>query len=278
MQDGLNLGWKLAQVIQGIADPALLTTYNSERRTCAKELIDFDHRLAQVFSAKNDIDAQVFESFFRQADRYMAGVAIRYAPSLITTAETVCSPELAQGFPIGQRFHSEEVLRCADARKIHLGHTMPADGRWRILIFGGEIGSEAASKAFRLCNWLKSSPASPVVYFTPQSHDIDSIIEVKAVFSGSHLDVHLDKIPSILWPQKGRHGLRDYEKVFVDRWTSAKQPMPSIYHTRKVSRKNGCVVLVRPDQHVSGIFASDKHESIASFFAGFMRQRRQPAV
>ena len=272
MQDGLNLGWKLAQVLRGIADPSMLKTYNKERHTCATELIDFDHELAHVFSAKNNIDAQVFEDFFRQSKRYMAGLAVKYRPSLITLAEGLCQPELAEGFPIGKRFHSEEVLRCADARKLHLGHTMPADGRWRLLIFGGVITGGVYAKSLALCQWLESAPLSPVMRFTPRKDNIDAVIDVKAIFSGSHCDIHLDHLPKILWPTRGKYGLRDYEKVFVDRWTTSKLPMPSVYDTRQISPDLGCAVIVRPDHHVSGVFAVDNYGAIADFFAGFMRQ------
>lgn len=39
LQDGVNLGWKLAAILSGRVDPALLTTYETERRTAAKRLI-----------------------------------------------------------------------------------------------------------------------------------------------------------------------------------------------------------------------------------------------
>lgn len=272
MQDGLNLGWKLAQVLEGTADPSLLATYNLERHACAKDLIDFDHELTQVFSAKNDIDAQVFEKFFRQSNRYMAGLAIQYPPSLITVADNSCHPELAAGYPVGKRFHSEEVLRCADARKLHLGHTMPTDGRWRVLVFGGDITSAVFPKSLAFCDWLGSSPSSPVTRFTPNMHDVDSVIEVKAIFNGSHTAVELDQMPQVLWPKKGRYRLRDCEKVFVDRWTTSRLPMQSVYHTRKISPYLGCVVVVRPDQHVSAVFALDDRDAITAFFAAFMRR------
>src|SRR5881398_793307 len=38
MQDGFNLGWKLASVLRGLAAPELLRTYSDERRAVAQEL------------------------------------------------------------------------------------------------------------------------------------------------------------------------------------------------------------------------------------------------
>lgn len=270
MQDALNLGWKLVQVLSCDADPALLSTYSDERQACAKDLINFDHELAYVFSGKNDVEPAYFENFFKKAGRYMAGVAIQYEPSLIIAADGECRQELATGFPIGKRFHSEEVLRINDARRIHLGHTMPADARWRLLIFTGDDFGPS-SEAMQLCQWLQQDTASPVVRFTPPRADVDSLIDVKAVFSSLHTAVDLNSLPSILWPAKGKHGLRDYEKIFCDRGTTAKIPMPSIYATRGISRRAGCMVVVRPDQHVSAVFPLDAQDDVGRFFERIMR-------
>lgn len=59
MQDCYNLGWKLALVIKGIAKPSILSTYQSERRRVAQDLIDFDHRLSRLFSGKPVKDIMV---------------------------------------------------------------------------------------------------------------------------------------------------------------------------------------------------------------------------
>ena len=39
-----NLGWKVANVVNGVADRSILKTHQSERRRIAQDLIDFDHR------------------------------------------------------------------------------------------------------------------------------------------------------------------------------------------------------------------------------------------
>ena len=46
MQDGFNLGWKLASVLRKRCAPRLLHTYSAERQAIAKELIDFDREWA----------------------------------------------------------------------------------------------------------------------------------------------------------------------------------------------------------------------------------------
>src|SRR5262249_30566894 len=84
MQDGFNLGWKLASVIRGQCAPGILHTYSGERQAIAKELIDFDRAFAEMFSAapKNPDDADgagvdpaEFQKYFVKQGRFTAGTA-----------------------------------------------------------------------------------------------------------------------------------------------------------------------------------------------------------
>ena len=52
MQDTFNLGWKLGLVCKGIAKPAILSTYELERKPIAEQLIAFDHRFSRLFSGR----------------------------------------------------------------------------------------------------------------------------------------------------------------------------------------------------------------------------------
>ncbi|HMB47105.1 MAG TPA: FAD-dependent monooxygenase, partial [Afifellaceae bacterium] len=144
MRDSFNLGWKLASVLSGRCSPRILHTYSAERRTVAKELIDFDREFAKMFSAApkdsadadgEGVDPAEFQNYFVKQGRFTAGTAIRYYPSIISAEPDY--QHLAEGFPIGMRFHSEPVIRLADARPVHLGHAVKADGRWRLFAFAG---------------------------------------------------------------------------------------------------------------------------------------------
>ena len=132
----------------------LLHTYSAERQAIAKELIDFDREWARMFSARpkaaadggpEGVDAAEIQEYFVRQGRFTAGTATRYQPSMIT-AEPM-HQHLAKGFVIGMRFHSAPVIRLADAKPVHLGHTMKADGRWRIFAFSG--AGDPARSAFR---------------------------------------------------------------------------------------------------------------------------------
>jgi phenol 2-monooxygenase len=96
--------------------------------------------------------------------------------------------------------------------------------------------------------------------------DIDEIIDVRAVFRQSHRDLAVDTMPTLLVPRKGRYGLIDYEKVFC----SDLHRGPDIFESRGIERTNGCMIVVRPDQHVAGVLPLDDHDGLSAFFAGFM--------
>ena len=120
---------------------------------------------------------------------------------------------LAEGFTIGMRFHSAPVIRLADAKPVQLGHVVKADGRFRLFAFAdSEDPAAPSSRLGALCDFLARSPHSPVRKHTPVDADIDSAIDVRAIFQQAHRDLKLDSVPAFLLPKKGRYGLTDYEK------------------------------------------------------------------
>ena len=270
MQDAFNLGWKLAAVLQGWATPALLHSYSGERQSIAKELIDFDREFARMFSAKpktaaddDGVDPAEFQRYFIKQGRFTAGTATRYAPSLLTGPDT--HQHLAQGFIVGMRFHSAPVIRLADAKPMHLGHVAEADARWRLYLFAGADGLAPGSRLAGLCAFLSHAPASPVRRHTPANMDVDALFDIRAIFQQPHQSLSMDALPELVWPTKGRFGLRDYEKAFC---VDAKAG--DIYEMRGVNREQGCMVVVRPDQHVAQVLPLDAHGQLSDYFAGIL--------
>ncbi len=272
MQDAFNLGWKLASVIKGHSSPRILHTYSAERRAIAKELIDFDRIFAEMFSAAPKVsseadgagvDPTAFQTYFQQQGRFTAGTATHYTPSLISAEPKHQS--LADGLVVGMRFHSAPVIRLADAKPVHLGHTLKADGRWRFFLFSDATDPHDQSCRLRaLCTFLADSPASPVRRYTPAGADIDSVFDVRAVFQQGHRELEVDGMPPLLLPRKGRYGLVDYEKMFCPDMRAG-----DIFDQRGISR-TGCIVIVRPDQYIAGLLPLDAHAETAEFFDAFM--------
>ena len=210
MQDGFNLGWKLAAVLRKRCAPHLLKSYSTERQVIAKELIDFDREWARVISSSTAatgtdkaFDPDLMQRYFVQHLRYTAGAMTRYQPSLLTGEAT--HQHLATGFRIGMRFHSAPVIRVADAKPVQLGHTVKADGRWRIFAFAPAEDPAKPHSAIRaLCAFLAEAPAVPVRKYTPADDNIDAVIDVRAVFQQGHHELEIGSMPSLLVPRKGR--------------------------------------------------------------------------
>jgi 2-polyprenyl-6-methoxyphenol hydroxylase-like FAD-dependent oxidoreductase len=274
MQDGFNLGWKLASVLLGRCSPEILHTYSDERQAIAEELIDFDRKFAKMFSAppkdpsvagSEGVDPAEFQKYFVKQGRFTAGTETRYRPSIISAEPT--HQDLAEGFVIGMRFHSAPVTRLADAKPIHLGHTVKADGRWRLFAFAdAEHPAAPCSRLRTLCEFLAESPGSPVGRYTPTGADIDSVIDLRAIFQQGHRELEVGAMPALLWPRKGRYGLRDYEKMFCPDLKNHND----IFDLRGIARKKGCVVIVRPDQYVANVLPLDAYAELGAFFDRFM--------
>lgn len=269
MGDAFNLGWKLRAVLTGRAAPALLHSYTTERRAAAKGLVDFDHRWSRVVGARAEDDAdstmpRVQREFIANGE-FTAGLTICYEPSALTGSDA--HQGLATGFPVGRRFHSAPVIRLADAKPMQLGHAIEADGRWRLFAFAGEDDfGLAGGRIAALCAFLMDAPDSPVRRFTRAGEDIDAVIDLRAVFQQHFRELDLAAMPSLLCPGKGRYELCDYEKVFCADLKSG----DDIFAMRGIDRACGCMVIVRPDQHVAGVLPLDDHAGLAAFFAGFL--------
>jgi phenol 2-monooxygenase (NADPH) len=273
IQDSFNLGWKLASVLRKRCAPRLLHTYSAERQAVAKELIDFDREWAQMLSgSSSESDAEgegsdpaETQRYFIRHGRYTAGTATHYRSSAITAEPTY--QHLAEGLVIGTRFHSAPVIRLADAKPMHLGHTVKADGRWRLFTFAGEGDAAAPSSKIRaLCEFLADSRESPIRRYTPAHEDIDSVIDVRAIFQQGHRELAIESMPAFLLPRKGRYALRDYEKMFCPDLKSGND----IFNMRSINRERGCIIVVRPDQYIAHVLPLDGYTDLAAFFDGFM--------
>ena len=270
LPDTFNLGWKLASVLQGKSKPQLLHTYSTERRKVAEQLINADRELSKLVatrpsaddtSEKARIDTAEIEAFMKRQSGFVSGTSIEYFPSYICTGQE--HQHLASGFKIGQRFHSAIASRIADGRPQQLGHLVKADGRWRLFIFSDKTDPRTTqSQAAKLIKFLADNENSPVVKYTTREADIDSLIDSYAIFQQSDLSV--PDLPHYLWPAKGKYGLTDYEKVFHS------DDGNDIYGLRDINRDKGCVVIVRPDQHVGAILPLTAHQELADFFDHFM--------
>jgi phenol 2-monooxygenase len=272
MGDTFNLGWKLAHVLQGLSDPSLLHSYSAERHLEAKRLVETDHTWARIMSAppgESELDGSDmprFQKQFIENLEFTGGLAVRYEPSLLTSDQA--AQLLATGQIVGKRFHSAPVIRLADAKPMQLGHVADADGRWRLYAFAGrgDTGTQGGAMD-ALCAFLETDSASPILHSHREGTDLDAQIDLRAVFQQDFLSLRFEDLPGLLRPEKGRYGLRDFEKVFCVDHKSGQD----IYDMRGIDRDAGCMIVVRPDQYVAHILPLDATIALSEFFAQIFR-------
>jgi phenol 2-monooxygenase len=137
LQDGYNIGWKLGEVLTGLADPSILETYVLERQKVALDLINFDRYFSKLFSSGAKTTPAEFQKGFIESGKYTAGITTKYDVSSITSSLT--SSELASNVVVGMRLPSAQVVRFCDSKPLQLMTSLKSDGRWRIMAFIGDI-------------------------------------------------------------------------------------------------------------------------------------------
>ncbi|GAB2741924.1 FAD-binding monooxygenase [Salinifilum aidingensis] len=273
MADAWNLGWKLGTVLRGTSRPEVLRTYSAERQEVARQLIDFDREFAALFSERpdgEDADPARFQRYFREQGRFTAGVAVRYEPSALTAAPT--HQHLAEGLPVGMRFHSAPVVRLADAKPMHLGHAARADGAWRLYAFADRPHPGAPCSRLRELAGFLASADSPIARFTPAGADPDSVLDLRAVLQQGHRELTVEDLPPVLLPRKGPFGLVDYEKVFCP------DPASDVFDRRGLDRERGALVVVRPDQYVANVLPLDARAELVDFLRGALVEVAAPTT
>ena len=264
MADAFNLGWKLAAVLREQAAPDLLHSYSAERQSVACDLIDFDRHWAKRFSqsdCESSASAADFQTYFTEHGRYTAGVSVQYSASALVADNEY--QQLAGGLTIGKRFHSAMVTRLADALPVQLGHTIKADGRWRLFVFAGQSNPcDKRSEVRLLCDFLSTDPDSPALKYQPASDDPDAVIDLRVIIQQHHHEINNMDMHPYLMPVKGILGLRDNEKIF----SALTKNEPDIFNKREIDR-NGCMVLVRPDQYIADVMPVNATSRLSGFFS-----------
>lgn len=95
IHDAVNLGWKLALRVRGLACPEVLGTYSAERKTAVERLINYDKDIATLMSHKwpswytGDKTADPYMllgEIFEQASSFNTGLGISYPENVINRA------------------------------------------------------------------------------------------------------------------------------------------------------------------------------------------------
>ena len=292
MQDTYNLGWKIANVVQGLAKRSILATYEFERRKIAQDLIAFDHRFSRLFSGRPARDAAdeagisiaEFKSVYEKGALFAAGLSVDYNASMLVakpgdSIETdgpdangvrtfLGKQTLAKNVKLGMRFASYNVVNQSDSRPFHFGHFLKSDGRFRIVLFAGNLKSASQLQRVERFSCAVASPDSFIRRMTPSERKIDGVIEILTIHSAKRTQVDLLSLPDILHPFDPKLGW-DYEKVFADDM-SYHEGHGEAYRNYGVDKERGCVIIVRPDQYVGWIGELEDIDEMDHYFSGIL--------
>ncbi|KAK1585144.1 FAD binding domain-containing protein [Colletotrichum navitas] len=292
MQDSYNLGWKIGLACKNIIPRHTLATYELERKKIAKDLIAFDGKFSKLFTGRPAKDIQnetgvtddELQQAFHKSRMFTSGVGVDYQPTVFVAKEAEetdqdpglrksaaeSTPSLAANCKLGQRFPSHKVISQSDARLWELHHKMPSDGRFRLVVFGGDISRGGQRESVNaLGAWLSSYlPGLPTIGLSPASDphggsmkfktDADpSIVDVLLVHTAPRDEVDVLKdVHEAYHPFDSKLGW-DYDKIFVDGETMYEEPQKA-YEKYGIDRVRGAVVGLRPDGYV-GLVTSVDH-------------------
>ncbi|KAL6914814.1 hypothetical protein FSST1_012574 [Fusarium sambucinum] len=265
LQDGFNIGWKMAHVLTGRAPPSVLETYVFERHQTAEKLIEFDRSFSKLFSSdyrkQNGITAKDFRDKFVEAGRYTAGMATKYEPSILTCKDN-SDGSIASGLTVGIRFPSAPVVRLSDAKPLQLNSVLAADGRWHILTFC----SGDATKT--LLPQVATELETLVKKFSPAGEATDKIFNNTLVIKADRKIIEIDQLPEVFFPKSGPFSLRNVHRVFVDDTSPYMLGCGEAFAKYGINTEQGAIVVVRPDLYVSRVLTLSKANDLSTFFEG----------
>jgi phenol 2-monooxygenase len=211
-------------------------------------------------------------------------VAVHYGDSLIVTKQNdakdatddpspACAnaaysvQSVAPNVILGKRIPSVKVLSQADARPWHLHELLPSNGRWRVLVFPGDVTNDEQHRKLSQVASTFGDGDSFLQRFTPKGARYDQVFEVVAIHSAKRAQVTIFDFPEVFRQYDENDGW-DYDKIFVDD-VSYHEGHGKIYQEFGISA-DGCIIVVRPDQYVSYIGPLEDAATITSFFGNFM--------
>jgi 2-polyprenyl-6-methoxyphenol hydroxylase-like FAD-dependent oxidoreductase len=162
LQDAANLGWKLAAVLRDGADPALLDTYEAERRPAAERVIMHSRAQLALIAPGPDVAALrvLFEDLMAQPSvqerlaHLVSGAADRY-------------PTVSDSHPMEGRWVPELTLTTPDGLTPVRVASLARDGRPVLLDLSaeralGSMAGECGARVHTVCARLAEVPPDPV--------------------------------------------------------------------------------------------------------------------
>jgi phenol 2-monooxygenase len=228
LHDAVNLAWKLTMVIRGQAEPALLQSYETERRPNVEKLINYDKDISRLMSLQlpigwtgdpntdpNDILGEVMA----EAGTFSSGLGIFYEPDQVLNIEGSLkhSSDFLAAAP-GKRGPDVTLQKPATFEATRLHKETPNIGRFYVIVFTGEPQHTSASLK-DLSHKLQNTS-----FFSNNAHPI-SWLTISVTVGASACEVL---------------GIQPFGRTFYDK--------AGLAHGRYgVDIKQGAIFVLRPD-------------------------------
>ncbi|KAJ7491217.1 2,4-dichlorophenol 6-monooxygenase [Mycena latifolia] len=249
IHDAINLGWKLAGVLNGLYREDILDTYSMERRASAQRVIELDRDIAALisghipahFNAPPDANANDYlERVFTTNAAFMVGLGVSYDANLINKP----------GAETGHRAPDGPVFRPGRALAQPLRSFVPYTGRFWVLVFAGAL--EPTADAVHLNKGCAAK-------FRALRAHVEATSPVPCEF------LTLLAGPGCLQPAEAL-GAQPLGHALYD--TSG-----AVFTAYGVAGDVGAIVVLRPDGIVSFKTTLDGGQDLVDYFAPLVRQQ-----
>lgn len=308
--DAQNLAWKIHHVEAGFCSRSVLSTYESERRYIAENLLNFDNKYAQLFSQRQPTSDEMgrvteesnvhhkegenlFVKIFKENCEFTSGYGVAYQPNELNwhpKGGHPASSPLFLSYPRGTRlrtgriFINATVTRVADANAVHLEQEIPSNGSFRIYLFCGAPGSIARpQRPLQALTDFEQHATRPNTFFTAflrkdqarvshhERHNPHShFITFATILAARRSDVEIDEALPCLL---ARYRSNVYADDIADMNVLG---APAAAHA-KMGLDSGGVVIVRPDGYVGCVVklveGGATVEAINRYFEAFVGRK-----
>ncbi|KAL4944601.1 hypothetical protein BDV06DRAFT_232853 [Aspergillus oleicola] len=168
IHDAVNLAWKLALRVWGIARPEVLATYTVERASAVQRLIDYDKDIAMLMSCKwpawyqGDRDADhhlVLGEIFEKAASFNTGLGISYAENVLNQANVASASSDGSCCTLvpGSRPPDVELSTPGTNRGVRLQTITPNRAIFWVLLFTGGHDATIRGSLQKLKQYLEDT-------------------------------------------------------------------------------------------------------------------------
>ncbi|OQD61301.1 hypothetical protein PENPOL_c017G10465 [Penicillium polonicum] len=279
MQDGFNVGWKIALAVAGTLQPEILDTYASERHPLAEMLLDFDRHWSPMFTDRKpgvaDTKASDMALVAGRFEDFADGWRVFYpASSLVRKAEVNAEFAFARNMIPGERVRPVKLRNQADGGTGWTTRVLESDGRFRILVLAGDIRNPMQKQRIETLSQALAgqtrSGISPLSRYLEIPGRFKSPIDVLTIHTSPWKVVEFFDFPEILRPFDPVNGWA-YDKIWCDdacmfdRYCDG-----TAYEKWGVDRVLGALVVVRPDQYIGWVGELGDVEELTHYLDGIL--------